>query len=67
MMWTRRRERSSPWLATGADIVKVGLSARSGAVRTLERLGKLELGEVLLVGVLLADQGVDLDLVGTRA
>jgi (5-formylfuran-3-yl)methyl phosphate synthase len=48
----------------GADIVKVGLSAKSGAARTLERLGKLELGEVLLVGVLLADQGVELDLVG---
>jgi uncharacterized protein (UPF0264 family) len=48
----------------GADIVKVGLSARSGAMRTLERLGKLDLGEVLLVGVLLADQGVELDLVG---
>ena len=48
----------------GADIVKVGLSARSGAVRTLERLAKLDLGEVLLVGVLLADQGVELDLVG---
>jgi uncharacterized protein (UPF0264 family) len=49
---------------TGVDIVKVGLSGKSDAARTLERLGELELGEVLLVGVLLADQGVDLDLVG---
>ena len=47
----------------GADIVKIGLSAKSGAAHTLKRLGKLELGEVLLVGVLLADQGVELDLV----
>jgi uncharacterized protein (UPF0264 family) len=47
----------------GADIVKIGLSAGVGAKRTLERLGKLEHGDVRLVGVLLADQGIDLDLV----
>jgi uncharacterized protein (UPF0264 family) len=50
--------------AAGADIVKVGLSAEAGAPETLQRLAELDLGEVLLVGVLLADRGVDLDLVG---
>lgn len=49
--------------AAGADIVKIGLSKAAGAERTLERLGGLDLGEVRLVGVLLADHGVDLDLV----
>ena len=48
--------------AAGADIVKVGLSAH-GRGATLQRLAELDLAEVLLVGVLLADDGVDLDLV----
>lgn len=49
--------------AAGADIVKVGLSNVAGAEPMLERLGSLALGEVRLVGVLLVDHGVDLDLV----
>jgi uncharacterized protein (UPF0264 family) len=53
--------------AAGADIVKVGLSAEAGATETLQRLAELDLGDVLLVGVLLADRGVDLDLVELAA
>jgi uncharacterized protein (UPF0264 family) len=53
--------------AAGADIVKIGLCEAAGAGRTLERLGKLALGEVRLVGVLLADSGVDLALVDGAA
>jgi (5-formylfuran-3-yl)methyl phosphate synthase len=48
----------------GADIVKIGLNKKAGAERTLERLASLELGDVRLVGVLLADQGIDLAVVG---
>jgi uncharacterized protein (UPF0264 family) len=50
--------------AAGADIVKVGLSVGAGAKRTLERLAALDLGEARLVGVLLADRGVEIELVG---
>lgn len=53
--------------AAGADIVKVGLSAQAGAAETLQRLAELDLADVLLVGVLLADRGVDLDLVEPAA
>ena len=53
--------------AAGADIVKVGLSAQAGAAETLQRLSELDLGDVLLVGVLLVDRGVDLDLVEQAA
>lgn len=49
--------------AAGADIVKVGLSARMGGLRTLHRLARPDLAEVRLVGVLLADEGIDLDLI----
>lgn len=45
----------------GADIVKVGL--RPGDERVLERLAALSLGRVRLVGVLIADTGVALDLI----
>jgi uncharacterized protein (UPF0264 family) len=47
----------------GADIVKVGLDKRAGAERMLARLGNLALGETRLVGVLLVDRGIDLDLI----
>jgi uncharacterized protein (UPF0264 family) len=46
---------------TGADIVKVGLGA--AAARTIARLALLDLGGVRLVGVLLADEGIDFDLI----
>jgi uncharacterized protein (UPF0264 family) len=49
--------------AAGADIVKVGLSARMGAQRTLNRLAQPDLAEVRLVGVLLADEGINLELI----
>ena len=66
MMPRRRRAPCSPWRPTGADIVKVGLSAagRRDADRC-SASAELDLGDVLLVGVLLADRGVDLDLVAT--
>ena len=47
---------------TGADIVKVGFGAM--AARTIDRLGHLGLGDARLVGVLLADEGIDFDLIG---
>jgi uncharacterized protein (UPF0264 family) len=47
---------------TGADIVKVGLGA--AAAETIASLGRLDLGSVRLVGVLLADEGIDFDLIG---
>ena len=46
---------------TGVDIVKVGFGAAAG--RTIDRLGRLDLGAVRLVGVLLADEGIDFDLI----
>ena len=49
--------------ATGVDIVKIGLDAQRGAPSVLKRLARAYLGDVLLVGVLLADKGVDLELV----
>ncbi|HWK37622.1 MAG TPA: (5-formylfuran-3-yl)methyl phosphate synthase [Hyphomicrobium sp.] len=48
---------------TGIEIVKVGLSLDCAAERTLARLGTLDLGGAQLVGVLLADRGIDLDLI----
>jgi len=41
----------------GADIVKIGISARSGGDRILAALGSLALERARLVGVLLADEG----------
>jgi (5-formylfuran-3-yl)methyl phosphate synthase len=49
--------------ATGVDIVKVGLNSGAGAADSLSALARLDLAGVLLVGVLLADRGVDLELV----
>lgn len=49
--------------ATGVDIVKVGLDATLNARETVAALGRADLGGARLVGVLLADRGVDLDLV----
>jgi len=48
---------------TGIEIVKVGLSLDCAAERTLARLGTLDLGGAQLVGVLLADRGIDLGLI----
>jgi uncharacterized protein (UPF0264 family) len=48
---------------TGADFVKVGLSMAADAPRTLARLRRLDLGASRLVGVLLADEGLELSLV----
>jgi (5-formylfuran-3-yl)methyl phosphate synthase len=49
--------------AAGADIVKVGLSKATGGAAIAEALGGLDLGGARLVGVLLAEEGVDLDIV----
>ena len=49
--------------ASGADIVKIGLSRDAGAPETIAAVGALHLGGARLVGVLLADEGLDLDLV----
>jgi (5-formylfuran-3-yl)methyl phosphate synthase len=46
----------------GVDIVKIGLSSKFGAALLLKRLAQRQLGDVLLVGVLLADQGPELEL-----
>ncbi len=46
---------------TGADIVKVGFG--TAAVRTIDRLGRLDLGAARLVGVVLADEGIDFGLI----
>lgn len=47
----------------GADIVKIGLSRGASPERMLEAVGRLDLGAARLVGVLLADEGIALDLV----
>lgn len=47
----------------GADIVKIGLSKSAGVDRTLKAVGALDLGGARLVGVMLADEGIALDLV----
>jgi (5-formylfuran-3-yl)methyl phosphate synthase len=49
--------------AAGADIVKIGLSRAAYSERVLEAAGRLDLGEARLVGVLLADEGIALELV----
>jgi uncharacterized protein (UPF0264 family) len=49
--------------AAGADIVKVGLSGRSGAAQVIDAVSGLDLGGAQVVGVLLADDGIELDLV----
>jgi (5-formylfuran-3-yl)methyl phosphate synthase len=50
--------------SAGADIVKVGFwPNQDGERRTIERLGALALAPVRLVGVLLADRGLDLRLI----
>lgn len=48
--------------AAGVDIVKIGLNPKAGAALVLRRLAHIQLGDVLLVGVLLADQGLELEL-----
>jgi uncharacterized protein (UPF0264 family) len=45
---------------TGVDIVKVGIGKDSAP--TVDHLGRLDLGHVRLVGVLLVDEGIDLEL-----
>lgn len=50
--------------AAGANIVKIGLSKTSGGEATLAVIGGLDLGAARLVGVLLADDGIELDLIG---
>lgn len=49
--------------AAGADIVKIGLSKRVGGQRVLAALCGLDIGAARLVGVLLADEEIELDLV----
>ena len=49
--------------AAGADIVKIGLSREASPEHVLKAVGKLDLGGARLVGVLLADEGIALELV----
>jgi uncharacterized protein (UPF0264 family) len=49
---------------TGVDIVKVGIGRHAAPHATLERLSSFALGDVSLVGVLLADEGIAFDLIG---
>lgn len=49
--------------ATGADIVKIGLQANATTATMLQAVAKLDLGSARLVGVMLADKGVDFDLI----
>ncbi len=49
--------------AAGADFVKVGLSNATSGAAIAEALGGLDVGRARLVGVLLAEEGVDLDIV----
>lgn len=49
--------------AAGADIVKIGLRPGAGAARVLAAVGGIDLGTSRFVGVLLADEGIELDLV----
>lgn len=51
-------------VGSGANIVKIGLSTASGGVDTLAAMGGLDLGAARLVGVLIADDGIELDLIG---
>jgi uncharacterized protein (UPF0264 family) len=53
--------------ATGVEFVKVGLFPGRMTAATIARLGALRLGRARLVGVLLADLGLDLALVGAMA
>ena len=53
--------------ATGVDIVKIGFWPGGDAQATLQRLSDLAPGRVRLVGVILADQGVDMGLLGPLA
>jgi uncharacterized protein (UPF0264 family) len=50
--------------ATGVDYVKVGLAGAAASRRTLDRLNAAMPSRTRLVGVLLADRALDLDLVG---
>ncbi|MBI1650975.1 (5-formylfuran-3-yl)methyl phosphate synthase [Hyphomicrobium sulfonivorans] len=52
---------------TGIEIVKVGLSMRYAPEANLARLGTLDLGGAQLVGVLLADHGIDPALIAHAA
>ncbi len=53
--------------AAGVDFVKIGLWPGGDAHATLQRLSSLALGRVRLVGVLLADYGADIGLIGPMA
>jgi uncharacterized protein (UPF0264 family) len=49
--------------AAGADIVKIGLSGRAGAAEIIEAVNGLDLDAARLVGVLLADDEIEFDLI----
>lgn len=53
--------------ATGVDIVKIGFRAGVPSLAVVDALGARAFERVRLVGVLLADDGVDLDLVARMA
>ncbi len=56
-------QRVESMAATGVDIVKVGLDADAAAQATLDYLSRTAIADARLVAVLLADRGLDLDLV----
>jgi len=49
--------------ATGVDIVKIGLEANASTAPILQAAAKLDIGSARLVGVMLADKGIDFDLI----
>ncbi len=49
--------------ATGVDIVKIGIEANAATAPMLQAAGKLDIGSARLVGVMLADKGIDFDLI----
>jgi uncharacterized protein (UPF0264 family) len=53
--------------ATGVDLVKIGFFGDGDAKASIAALGRLDLGQARLVGLLLADRNPDLNLVAAMA
>ncbi len=53
--------------ATGIDLVKIGFFDGGDAKASIAALGRLDLGQARLVGLLLADRNPDLNLVAAMA
>lgn len=57
----------SAMAATGVDYVKIGFFGDGDPPGTIDRLGRLDVGGCRLVGVLLADRGIDLAVLPAMA